>query len=233
MLLKHKIGLSSLVLTLLVSPGLCADRDDPWQELKQLRQDVGFVFIERDMTCQYGRIEAFTDQNITIKTDRSKVRIDRSSLVRVRLGFGGRAVLPNNPNMPLFTVYSGRSSWEDILTLTPFQSKTHPGFTLHLSVFTKDGKLHRAVLSQVTDRDITLSDAFGKETVFPKTEISRVDYIRDKPLSDTEEFHWEELAMLRVFDLQLYPRLFHVRDTMPVRLYDSAIPEDNSSVECK
>ncbi len=139
----------------------------------------------------------------------------------------------NNPNIPLFTVYSGRSSWEDLLALTPFQSKTHPGFTLHMSVFTKDGRFHRALLSQVTDRDITLVDAFGKETVFPKAGISRVDYIRDKPLSDTEEFHWEELAMLRVFDPQLYPRLFHIEDTMRVRLFDSAMPEDNSSVECR
>jgi hypothetical protein len=231
--LKLKIGLSSLVLTLLASPGLSADRDDPWQGLKQLRRDVGFVFIERDLTCQYGRIKALTDQNILIETDQSEVTIDKSSLLRVRLGFGGRAMPHNNPNMALFTVFSGRSSWEDLLALAPLQSKTHPGFTIHLSILTKDGRFHRAVLSQVTDRDMTLVDAFNKVTVFPKTEISRVDYIRDKPLSDAEEFNWEELAMLRVFDPRLYPRLFHVGDTMPVRLYDSAMPEDNSSVECR
>jgi len=233
MLLRLRIGLSSLVLTLWASSGLCADRDDPWKGLKHLRQDVGFVFIERDMACQYGQIKALTDQNILIKTDQAEVTIAKSSLLRVRLGFGGRAVPHNNPNMPLFTVFSGRSSWEDLLALTPFQSKTHPGFTLQLSVFTNDGKFHSAILSQMTNRDITLVDAFGKETVFPKTEISRVDYIRNKPLSETEEFHWEELAVLRVFDPQLYPRLFHIRDKMPVRLYDSAMPEDNSPVECR
>jgi hypothetical protein len=128
--LKLKIGLSSLVLTLLASPGLSADRDDPWQGLNQLRRDVGFVFIERDMTCQYGRIKALTDQNILIKTDQSEVTIDKSSLLRVRLGFGGRTMPHNNPNMPLFTVFSGRSSWEDLLALAPLQSKTHPGFTI-------------------------------------------------------------------------------------------------------
>lgn len=233
MLLKRKVAISSLALTLLVSPVLCADGDDPWQGLKQLRHDVGFVFVERNMTCQYGRIKAVTDNNVLIETDRSEVTIDKSSLIRVRLGFGGRSVPAHHPNMPLFTVYSGRSSWTDILAFMPFQAKTHPGFHLHLAVTTKDGRIHRDDLSQVTDRDITLLDTFGKEIVFPKTEISRVDYIREKPLNDTEEFHWEELAMLRIFDPQLYPRLFHIGDTMLVRLYDTAIPEDNSPVECK
>ena len=39
--------------------------------------------------------------------------------------------------------------------------------------------------------------------------------------------------MLRIFDPQLYPRLFHVGDTMHVRLYDYAVSEDNSPVACR
>lgn len=233
MLLNRKIALSSLVFVLSILPGVCADGDENWQGLKQLRHDVDFVFVERDMTCLNGQIKALTTNNVLITTDHSEITIEKSSLIRVRLGFGGRTVASNNPNLPLFTVYSGRSSWDDLLAFMPFQSKTHPGFKLQMSVITKDGKSHRADLSQVTDRDITLVDAFGKETAFPKAEISSIDYIRDKPLNDTEEFHWEELAMLRIFDPQLYPRLFHVGDAMQVRLYDHAIPEDNSPVTCK
>jgi hypothetical protein len=234
MLPKRKVAILSLALTrLMISPALCAAVDDAWQRLKQLRHDVGFVFVQRDQTCPYGQIETLTNKNISIRTDRSQVTIEKSSLIRVRLGFGGRSIVSNNPNLPLFTVYSGRSSWRDLLAFAPFQSKTRPGSTLQLSVTTKDGKSHRAYLSQVTDRDLALADAFGKETVFPKTEIARVDYIRDKPLSDTEEFHWEELAMFRIFDPQLYPRLFHIGNTMSVRLYDSAILEDDSAIECK
>ena len=68
---------------------------------------------------------------------------------------------------------------------------------------------------------------------FTKGEVSRVDYVVLKPLSETEEFHWDELAMLRIFDPQLYPRLFHLGDTMPVTLYQAAVAEDNSVVACK
>ena len=77
-----------------------------------------------------------------------------------------------------------------------------------------------------------MTDPFGKEISIPKTEVSRIDYIRDKPLSDKEEFYWEELAMLRIFDPALYPRVFHLGDKMPVRLYESDVPEDNSPVHC-
>jgi hypothetical protein len=104
---------------------------------------------------------------------------------------------------------------------------------VRFSVTTKDGKVHLGILSQVTESEITVADSFGKESTFSKKEISIVAHITDKPLSETEEFHWEELTMLRIFDPQLYPRLFHIGDTMPVRLYDSAVLEDNSPVMCK
>jgi hypothetical protein len=184
------------------------------------------------MTCHYGQIKTITDQSVLIRTDRSDVTIEESNLIRVRLGFSGRSVPPDNPYLVLATVYSGRSSWSDLIGFMPFQSKSHPGFTVRMSVTTTGGKLHRGSLGQVTGSEISLTDPFGKEISIPKTEVSRIDYIRDKPLSDKEEFYWEELAMLRIFDPALYPRVFHLGDKMPVRLYESDVPEDNSPVHC-
>jgi hypothetical protein len=221
------LAFSTLMLT-----AHCADVDDPWQALKHLPRIVGFVFVEHDMTCQYGQIKAVTDQNVLIRTDRSDVTIEKSNLIRVRLGFGGRSVPPNNRNLVLATVYSGRSSWSDLIEFMPFQSESQSGFIVRMSVTTTGGKLHRGSLGRVTDSGISLTDAFAKEISIPKTEVSRIDYIRDKPLSDREEFHWDELAMLRIFDPVLYPRLFHLGDKMPVRLYNSDVPEDNSPVQC-
>jgi hypothetical protein len=78
----------------------------------------------------------------------------------------------------------------------------------------------------VTDSGISLTDAFGKEISIPKTEVSRIYYIRDKPLSD------EEPSILRIFDPALYPRVFHLGDKMPVRLFNSDVAEDNSPIQC-
>ncbi len=39
--------------------------------------------------------------------------------------------------------------------------------------------------------------------------------------------------MFRIFDPQLYPRLFHLGDRMPVTLFQAAVPEDNSTIACK
>lgn len=210
----------------------CAGVDDPWQSLKHLSHVVDFVFAERDMTCQDGQIKAITDQSVLVRTARSDVTVKKSSLIRIRLGFGGRSV--PSVNLVLFTVYSGRSSWADVSDFMPFQSKlTHSPFKVRMSVTTTRGKLHRGSLEEVTGSGITLADAFGQEISIPKAEVSHIEYITYKPLSDKQEFYWDELAMGRIFDPVLYPRLFHLCDTIPVRLYDRAIPEDNSPVQCK
>jgi hypothetical protein len=213
----------------------CAGADDPWQSLKELPHNVGFVFIKRGMTCQYGQLKALVGQSVLVRTDRSDVTFAKSSLIRVRLGFGGQLVPPSNPNLVLATVYSGRSSWADLIEFMPFRSKprSYSNFTVQMSVNTMTGKVRQGRLQQVTDSGITLADAFGKETSIAKMDVSRVDYIRDKPLSDKQEVYWDELAMFRIFDPVLYPRLFHVGDKIPVRLYDISVPEDNSPVQCR
>lgn len=135
-----------LAFSTLILPAHCAGVDDPWQSLKHLPRIVGFVFVEHDMTCEYGRIKAVTDQNVLIRTDRSDITIEKSNLIRVRLGFGGRSVPPDNPNLVLATVYSGRSSWSDLVGFTPFQSRPQSGFIVRLSVTTTGGSCTGAAL---------------------------------------------------------------------------------------
>ena len=67
---------------------------------------------------------------------------------------------------------------------------------------------------------------------YQKDQIDQVDYIRQRPLSDAQEFYREELGMGVIFDPELYPRLFHVADTMLVTLYRSTLPEDNLVILC-
>lgn len=211
----------------------CLGEDNPWQSLRQLKRGLGYVFIGRDLTCQYGELEKVTDTDVLIETKQGNVTLRRSELLRVRSGFGGRPVANDNPNLPLFTLYSGRSSWGDLLAFSPFESKGHPYSTVNFSVKTKDGRLHRGFLRNVTPEAITLADKLGTAATFSRGQIDQVDYIREKPLSDAQEFYWDELGVGIIFDPQLYPRLFHLGDTMPVTLYRSTLPEDNLAVQCK
>ncbi len=229
LLLRICICLISVALA--VTP--CLAQGDPWQSLRLLKRGLGFVFIGQDRTCQYGELKEVTDTNVSIKTTQGRVVIPKTDLLRVRSGFGGHPVANNNPNLPLFTLYSGRSSWADLLAFAPFESKGPHYSTVTFSLKTKDGGLHKGFLSNVTAEEIMLTDKLGSATTFLKGQVDRVDYIREKPLSDTQEFYWEELGMGIIFDPQLYPRLFHLGDTMPVTLYRSTLAEEDAPVACK
>lgn len=221
----------AVVLAFLVSPfsAHSAASKDPWQSVVQLPHHASFMYLERDRTCHFGQIKEVTDKSVTVHTDKSDVTITRSNLLRIQRG---RPNIPNSPYQALTVVYSGRSSWADIVGFMLFLSK-NPSFEVHMSVATSNGTLRKGDLKDVTETEIILHDSFGKETHIPRTKISRVDYIQAKPLSDNQEFYWEELAPLKIFDPVLYPRMFRLGNTFPVRLYDSAAPEDDSLVQCR
>ncbi len=205
---------------------------DPSQQLRSLKRGIGYVFIERDLTCRYGELTKVTNADVSIETKQGQVTLRIANLLRVRSGFGGRPIKTDNANLPLFTLYSSRSSWGDVLAFSPFVSKGHPYSVVNFSLKTKDGKVHRGFLSNLTLNEITLTDRAGTAATFQKDQIDQVDYIRQRPLSDTQEFYWQELGMGVIFDPELYPRLFHVANTMPVTLYQSTLPEDNLVIRC-
>lgn len=216
----------------LILAASCFAQAGPSQQLRLLKRGIGYVFIERDLTCRYGELAKVTNADVLIETKKGSVTLRIANLLRVRSGFGGRPVENGNVNLPLFTLYSGRSSWTDVLAFSPFVSKGHPYSVENFSLKTKDGKTHKGFLSNLTHNEITLTDRAGAAATFPKDQIDQVDYIRYKPLNDTQEFYWGELGMGVIFDPVLYPRLFHLGDTMPVTLYRSTLPEDNSVVQC-
>ncbi len=211
-------------------PARCSDTGDPWASVHMLPRRTNFLFLERDLTCHFGQITAVTDQSVVVHTNKLDVTVMRSHLLRVQRG--EQISQPNSPYGALALVYSGRSSWADIMAFMPLLSK-YPSFQIPMSVATASGKLQKGNLKEVTETEIVLRDSFGKETRVARTEVSRVSYVRSKPLNDNQEFEWDELAMLRIFDPVLYPRLFHVGDTMSVRLYDRTVPEDDSPVQCR
>ena len=208
----------------------CADSRDTWKSVQRLPHHASFMFLEKDRACHFGQIQAVTDQRVVVRTDKSDITIARANLLRIQRGRSSASSA--KLFLPLSMVYSGRSSWADILWFMPLISKW-PSVEVRVSVATTDGQLRRGDLKEVTEAEIVLRDPFGKETQISRTTVSRVDYIQTKPLSDQQEFDWEELAMFRIFDPVLYPRMFHTGDTIPVRLYDRALSEDDSPAQCR
>ena len=118
--------------------------------------------------------------------------------------------------------HSGRSSWSDVVQIVG--RRFHPD----IAVVTKSGEEHKGKLLAVSETGLTIGHA-GKKTNINKSEISIVRYIRPKPLSDFAEYSDDELAWMKVFDPQLWPRMLHLQ-SMSIRLYDSSLPQDDSTI---
>ena len=221
---------SALAFQILVISAYCAEAKDPWQSVRQLPHHASFMFLERDQTCYDGQISSTTDQHVIIHTDKSDLSIAKADLLRIQRGPCRVSSTYQVTYQVPSVVYSGRSSWVDIIGFMPYLSlKYHR--EVSILVATLDGKVLKGNLKEATDTEIVVIDSLNKETQIAKTQVSWVDYLQTKPLSDTQEYCWDELAALQIFDPVLYPRMFHLGDKMAVRLYDRTLPEDDSPIQ--
>ena len=205
--------------------------DTAWQEVQDLTHRNAFTFIQRDGSCITGEIKAVKINDIVVKTSGSdKAALPKAGLSRILVG-----PIEPGPGDPqtavLRTLYSGTSSWDDILQLGEVVH-TAPTHKIFVVVTMQDGTVRKGDLRNATESEVTLNTS-GNQIAIAKSEIRDVDFIQEKPLSSAGEYWWSEAVGLQIFDPELYPRIFHVGDTMPVRLYNSSIPEDNSRIACK
>ena len=71
---------------------------------------------------------------------------------------------------------------------------------------------------------------WNKTAEVTKGDVSQVYYIREAPLSAGAEYAAQEMVF---FDPELWPYMLHIPPRIPVLLYDSSLPEDDTPVECK
>jgi hypothetical protein len=129
---------------------------------------------------------------------------------------------------PSYIIYSGRSSWVDVRGFA-----SYPTETVRITMKAPSTK-YTGKDAFVSETDITISQPRGL-IKFKKSEISTVDIISYTPLSDGNEYWAEECGIkaICVMNIALWPRLLGFGLRMRVRLYDSSLPEENSSVACK
>jgi hypothetical protein len=88
-----------------------------------------------------------------------------------------------------------------------------------------------AVPAATSAADLTLKSR-GKQIVVPKIDISRVLYVRYKPLSVNYRWFAQEASIFASLSPKTWQYALKINAMISVLLYDSAMPEEDSLVGC-
>lgn len=215
------IGLFRAALICTITLPLIADAiDSSWTNLKTAVQDrYGYsTVILRNRSCISGHISKFDADSLAIsesRTDPAAVTLQRGNVLRVLSG-----------SEPTDTLYSGRSSWDDVRAVA---TQGHE----HLRLELKSGKAITGAPVSSSESQLTLHH-LGKDFTVEKNDIAHAYFVHKvyKTPSRDANYVFEEASILAPFFPQTWPYLFDVGTPVTVRLYDSSIPEDNVSVSC-
>jgi hypothetical protein len=82
-----------------------------------------------------------------------------------------------------------------------------------------------------SDTELTLKSG-ARPVTLPKSDISRVAYVRFKPLPAGYQWVVQEAPFLALFSPKTWQYALKIDAMMTVPLYDSGVSEDNSNVGC-
>ncbi|WP_353072960.1 hypothetical protein [Tunturiibacter gelidiferens] len=187
--------------------------DSGWMNLSRVSHNSSLMFIKKDATCERGAVLKVDASSVTVtRFEKKDVTIQIGDLLQV--GEGG----PHN------LVFNARSSWSDVIG-------AKPGHAEALSITKKDGTKYTGRPVSVSGTEITLKSLARTETL-AKADIATIDYIRQKPLTDSEEYLLQEAPYLLLFSPKSYVVAMGLSPKLDVRLFDASKPEDNSKVGC-
>jgi hypothetical protein len=210
--MRIRFGLVLTVYLAFSLPALGAAKDDSWENLRRVTWHRTYTFVDHESNCFAGQILTVADQSVTIKRPQAKnITVERQNTLRVT---DGRHI--ND------VIYSAKSSWADVEGILP---KTKEG----VRVRTTSGRKYDGKLASASDTSITLMHPGGNINL-AKADITQVYYVRYKPLSEGAEHSAQEMFFV---DPRLWPYFLNISAKIPVRLYDSSVPEDNAPVQCK
>ncbi len=196
-----------------------AERSESWNNLKQLTHKATFIFVKTDRNCIGGMIASVTDRALVVKELHGQpITITREELLHVNQGDWGAGVL-----------FSSRSSWADVNAVTSRNGRTLKSKVL---IETKSGRTQQGTLTSVSEGDIAMDSQHNVIHV-AKADIATVSLVTSKPLSSSASYADDELAWMKIFDPQLWPKMFGFQGSMRVRLFDASLPEDNSPIVCR
>ena len=208
-----------------------AGADDSWNNLKHVTPERYYTVVDRKSNCITGHIVKADDHGFTLKLpNQTSATVDRANVLRV-------SVSQAAPNFPprvqadvgrvYDVIYNDKSSWSDLKGVAGQEKFGVPG--QEVKVVKTDGTTYEGRLSTVSETQLELDRTGGKLEI-AKRDVARVYHLRPKPLTDTEKYSAQEDFWI---DPRLWPYYLHLVPRLPVRLYDSSLPEDNTPVRCE
>jgi hypothetical protein len=201
--------------------GTCAAlaQSPSWEQLRTLEHDYSFTVFEKGGQCHDNAvIQEITPSEIVITWN--EFVNGQSTIQTKRIGRATVLAVDAGHNI----VYSGRSSWRDV-------RDARPGYGERLRVMTATGNKITGALAAVSDTGLTLS-VFGRKHEISRSQIKTIDYLRQRPLSDSGEYIAQEAPGLLLFSPGTWVRVAGVSPKLAVRLYDSSLPQDDSELTC-
>lgn len=140
------------------------------------------------------------------------------------------------------SIYAGSVARIDVLPEKSPNANPDPGggswkvkdwtltFWERVRIHTTDDHLYEGRVARVNGGDIFL--AHGKKETIARSDVSRVYYLRIKPMSESLSYASYEAGPLLVLDPEAWPYLLRIGVGFAALIYDSAIPEDDPSTSC-
>jgi hypothetical protein len=188
-------------------------KDETWEALSSVTRRASYIVTDRDSLCWLGHIKRVDETSLTLKTWTGEEKKYVAAQVR--------AVMPASQRI----VYSGKSSWADVMRLS---------IGSEVKIITSQAEEVRGKLVEARDNLLAIRKDAKQATPerFERSAIARVFQIIDKPLSDTAERASTELIDW-LFVPELWPRILRIPNTMPLRVYDTSLPDDPTPFVCK
>jgi hypothetical protein len=208
-----------------------AAADDSWQNLKHVTQERYYTVVDRKSNCITGHIVKANDHEFTLKLpNRTSATFDRASVLRVSVSRAAPYLPPRvqaDIGRVYDVIYNDKSSWSDLKGVTGQEKFGVSG--QDVKVVKTDGKTYEGRLSTISETQLELDRTDGKLEI-EKGDVAQVYYLRPKPLTDSEKYSAQEDFWI---DPRLWPYYLHLVPSLPVRLYDSSLPEDNTPARCE
>jgi len=206
-------------------------QDDSWQNLRHITHERYYTVLDRKSNCVTGHIAGATDHVITLKlTDGTSATFDRANVLRVSVSQAA-PYFPSRVQADIARVrdivYNDKSSWRDLKEVAALEKIGVAGQSVR--IVKTNGRKYEGLLSTISETELQLEQPGGKVDV-AKADVAQVYYLRYKPLTDSEKYSAQEDFWI---DPRLWPYYLHLVPKIPVRLYDSSLPEDNTPVHCE
>ena len=218
-----RIKPAALAFIVLVPPAHWAQTqpDESWKNLGRIQHDRTYAFALRDGRCFSGSLISTDEESLAVEASQRGVPSKLTPNTPSRIAWKRGDVLlvsDNYPPGPRDAIYSGRSSWADVMASRPTAAEW-------LGIVTRDGRERKCRQPAVSD-DAVRCDG----STVARSDIARVYYVRLKPATDWELFVSREgvewLAPRTWFNYLLLGR-------NNVLLYDAAVPEDKTPAACQ